>query len=87
MPAASLIKVFILAEAMDEVKAGNYKLEDEYKIDVSDIVEGSPALQNRQAGTKISFGTLLEKMITVNDNTATNMLIDILGMDTINEYI
>ena len=87
MPAASLIKVFILAEAMDEVKAGNYKLEDEYKINVSDIVEGSPALQNRQAGTKISFGTLLEKMITVNDNTATNMLIDILGMDTINEYI
>jgi Beta-lactamase class A len=87
MPAASLIKVFILAEAMDEVKAGNYKLEDEYKIKVSDIVEGSPALQNKPAGTKISFGTLLEKMITVNDNTATNMLIDILGMDTINEYI
>jgi beta-lactamase class A len=87
MPAASLIKVFILAEAMDEVKAGNYKLEDEYKIKGSDIVEGSPALQNKQAGTKISFGTLLEKMITVNDNTATNMLIDILGMDTINEYI
>ena len=87
MPAASLIKVFILAEAMDEVKAGNYKLEDEYKIKGSDIVEGSPALQNKPAGTKISFGTLLEKMITVNDNTATNMLIDILGMDTINEYI
>ena len=65
---------------MDEVKAGNYKLEDEYKIKGSDIVEGSPALQNKQAGTKISFGTLLEKMITVNDNTATNMLIDILGM-------
>ena len=87
MPAASLIKVFILAEAMDEVNAGNYKLEDEYKIKGSDIVEGSPALQNKPAGTKISFGTLLEKMITVNDNTATNMLIDILGMDTINEYI
>lgn len=87
MPAASMIKVFILADAMEEVKAGNYKLEDEYKIKASDMVDGSPALQNKQAGTKISFGTLLEKMITVNDNTATNMLIDILGMDTINEYI
>jgi len=87
MPAASMIKVFILADAMDEVKAGNYTLEDEYKIDSAGIVEGSPALQNKTSGTKISFGTLLEKMITVNDNTATNMLIDILGMDTINEYI
>jgi len=87
MPAASLIKVFIMADAMEEVKAGNYKLEDEYKFDADDIVEGSPALENKKTGTKISFGTLLEKMVTVNDNTAANMLIDILGMDNINEYM
>lgn len=87
MPAASMIKVFIMAKAMDDLQAGIYKNTDEYTLKEDDIVEGSPALQNEKPGIKLTFGALLEKMIVANDNTATNMLIDILGMDNINKYI
>ena len=87
MPAAGIIKVFIMAKAMDDLRAGDYQGTDEYTLDEEDIVEGSPALQDEKAGAKIKFGTLVEKMITADDNTATNMLISILGMDNINKYI
>ncbi len=87
MPAAGMIKVFIMAKAMDDLQAGTYKNTDEYTLREDDIVEESPALQNEKPGIKLTFGALLEKMIVANDNTATNMLIDILGMDNINKYI
>jgi len=87
MPAAGMIKVFIMAKAMDDLQAGIYKNTDEYTLREDDFVEGSPALQNEKPGIKLTFGALLEKMIVANDNTATNMLIDILGMDNINKYI
>lgn len=86
MQAEGMIRPFIMAKAMSEVEKGNLKLDQKIRLIESNITEGSPALLEEQPGAEIALGLLLEKMITVNDNTAANMLIDLLGMDAINEY-
>ena len=87
MPAAGMIRPFILARAMNEIKAGDLHPDDKLKVIAQNKAEGSPAFKDIPIGTEVTISTLLDKMITANDNTATNMLIDVLGQDEINEYI
>lgn len=75
---ASVIKVFIMIEAMRRVKAGTLSLKQEVAIPAHDRVGGTGVLA--QHGTnQQTIGQLLELMIKVSDNTATNVLIDQLG--------
>jgi len=87
MPAAGMIRPFILAKAMEEIKEGNLKPEEKLKVIEENRAEGSPAFKDIPLNSEVTISTLLDKMITANDNTATNMLIDVLGQDEINEYI
>ena len=84
--AASLIKVFIMAEAFNQKNQG--------KIDFSEIVTINKqdkyawgALDKVPDGTQVTVGELVEQMIVVSDNTATNMLIQKLGMEPVNALI
>ena len=87
MRSASLIKVFILVTAMDLEKAG--KLQDNQLLTLreEDKVGGAGSLCGRSAGTQLTLHDVLFHMITESDNTATNMVIDLVGMDTVNAYI
>ena len=87
MPAAGMLRPFILARAMNEIKAGDLHPDDKLKVIAQNNAEGSPAFMDIPIGTEVTISTLLDKMITANDNTATNMLIDVLGQDEINGYI
>lgn len=87
MPAAGMIKPFIMAKAMDEVHRKNLKLTDRFKITGENRSEPSPALEDKKNGEELSLEDLLTAMIVDNDNTAANMLIDILDTDSINVYI
>ena len=84
-PAASVIKLPMLLDALGQVQAGQLKLEDRYPMRASDHATGSGVLQVMQAGLEPSLRDLLALMIVVSDNTATNMTLDILGgVDAIN---
>jgi len=84
---ASMIKVFILATAMEIVKDGNLSLDQPMTIDAYNKVGGAGILAGYATGTQLPMREVLRDMIIHSDNTATNMMIDLLGMDTINDYI
>lgn len=52
-----------------------------------DMFPESGVLNYMHSGLKITIRDLIHLMILISDNTATNMLIDLLGKDKINEHI
>ena len=87
MRAASMIKVYILGYLFEEVEAGRISLDETIILQSSDQVGGAGILSGYSAGTALTIDELAKLMITVSDNTATNILIHRLGMENINTYI
>jgi beta-lactamase class A len=84
-PAASTIKLFILAALLSEVAAGRQQLHGRVRLPESARVAGSGVIKNLQ-GTEWLVQDLATLMIIVSDNTATNLLIDLLGLEFIRDY-
>jgi D-alanyl-D-alanine carboxypeptidase (penicillin-binding protein 5/6) len=86
MPTASLIKLPVMIatyEAIDKEKL-NPSVMIELKKD--DQVQGSGILTSHfSPGTKISLRDAIHLMIVYSDNTATNLVLDKLGLNTTNE--
>ncbi|GHH96757.1 serine hydrolase [Neobacillus kokaensis] len=82
-PSASVIKVPILIEGLRQAEAGEISLNQ--VLSIQDRVGGSGVLQTLSDQVTLTVKDLLTLMITVSDNTATNMMIDLLGMDAINQ--
>lgn len=87
MRSASMIKVFILATVMEKAKNGEINIDETITLRGSDKVGGAGILAGYASGTQLSLREVMELMITHSDNTATNIVIDRVGMSTINEYI
>lgn len=83
---ASIIKLFILNELFNQVKKGDVKLSDVIIFDHSKAVDGG-MLHKFSSGATLRLEDLALFMLAVSDNTATNILIDHLGMDKINASI
>lgn len=83
-PSASTIKVLIMAEVLNEVMEGMHDLHEKIEIRDSDKVDYSiiTCLENN-AYTLLDILTL---MIISSDNTAANVLIDLVGIRNINSY-
>lgn len=88
---ASSIKVAILAELYRQEQqsaqgvGGKTKLSDLYTVDTKDIVEGSAIMAGLTPGvTRVTNRDLAIFMVAVSDNSATNVLIDRLGMHNVN---
>jgi beta-lactamase class A len=73
---ASLIKVPILVTVYDLVAKGQLSLNDPLTVLKIDQVPGSGLLQFMHNGTEITVQDAAWLMITVSDNTATNLLLD-----------
>lgn len=80
---ASVIKLVVLAELLDEVSSGERSLSDLVEVSTDDIVGGTGVIQTRGAGV-YSLSTLATYMICESDNTAANKIIDLVGMDAVN---
>jgi beta-lactamase class A len=77
--AASTIKFPILVALFEEIDAGRVKLNETLTMRRDLMAEGSGTFQYERPGSKYSLLTTATKMITISDNTATNMIIDRLG--------
>ncbi|MBV9232466.1 MAG: serine hydrolase [Candidatus Eremiobacteraeota bacterium] len=84
MPAASTIKLPVMVEVFDQLEAGRFDLNRRVTLYSSDKDYGSGVLCDAPAGTSFSVEQLLAKMIEISDNTATNMLIRLIGRRNIN---
>lgn len=73
---ASLIKVPILVTVYDLVAKGQLSLDDPISLLKIDQVPGSGVLQYLHNGTMLTVRDAAWLMITISDNTATNLLLD-----------
>ncbi|MGB7437119.1 MAG: serine hydrolase [Candidatus Acidiferrum sp.] len=91
---ASSIKVAVLAELYreqqqsDQGANGKAKLSDSYTVEARDIVDGSAIMGGLTPGvTRLTNRDLATFMVAVSDNSATNVLIDRLGMQNVNSLL
>jgi beta-lactamase class A len=87
-PQASSIKIPILLELLRQAQAGRLKLDERIELRRAQMTGGSGVLQRFGDGTSaISLRDLAALMIVLSDNTATNLLIDRVGMDNVNALL
>lgn len=87
-PVASSIKIPILMEFFRQAKSGILDLDSKITIKKEDKTKGSGVLKELGDDTvTLTLRDLATLMIIVSDNTATNMLIDKVGMDDVNHLI
>jgi beta-lactamase class A len=84
MPAASTIKIPVMVEVFLQLQGGRFTLDHRVTLLPRDKDWGSGELCDAPAGSTYSVSELLEKMIDISDNTATNMLIRLVGRSNIN---
>lgn len=82
LKSASLIKTPIMLAILREVEAGHLSMTDRISISEANFTGDSKTLTENDHDAPLSL--LLEIMITDSDNTATNALIDLIGMDSVN---
>src|SRR5262245_5351999 len=84
-PTGSSIKIPVLIELHKQASEGKYKLSDQRWIERKDQIGGSGVIVNFGDHTsQLSLNDLAVLMIVLSDNTATNMLIDQVGMANVN---
>lgn len=84
-PAASMIKVPIMYEIMRQAAAGLIDLEESLVVDGSARVGGAGILQELRPDITMTVRELVTLMIILSDNTATNLLINLIGMEAVNK--
>src|SRR5204863_1090622 len=93
-PQASSIKIAVLAELYHQAQlsaqgaSGKAKLTDLYTVEAKDMVQDSDIMLGLTPGvTRVTNRDLATMMIAVSDNSATNVLIDRLGMENVNALL
>jgi beta-lactamase class A len=87
-PQASSIKICILAALYRQAQQGKLKLTDLYTVNAADLVQDSDIMGGLTPGvTRITLRDLATMMVAVSDNSATNVLIDRVGMENVNIFL
>jgi len=87
-PQASSIKIHILSELYRQAEAGKFRLSDIRSLPRSAKVGGSGVLAELgENSVSMSIRDYAVLMIVLSDNTATNLLIDLVGMENVNKHL
>ena len=85
---ASSIKITVLANLYLQAEQGKLKLTDLYTVQSSDLVQDSDIMGGLTPGvTRLTLRDLATMMVAVSDNSATNVLIDRVGMSNVNAML
>jgi beta-lactamase class A len=79
MDTMSVIKIPLMVEVMEQVKAGRFALADRYTLAEADKLSGTGVIRRFDAGAVLTVKDLLTLMIVVSDNTATDVLYRMVG--------
>jgi beta-lactamase class A len=84
MKAASIIKIPIMVEVFRQIESGRLNKHQTYCLKEEDKRPSCGALNMMHAGVELTILDLCNLMIILSDNTATNILIGLMGMEQIN---
>lgn len=84
---ASVVKIPIMAAVYQAAEQGKFTLDDKLPLNAKDLVGGAGVLQHMTPGTKIAIRDIVTLMIIQSDNSATNILIDLAGVEFIAEFM
>ena len=84
MPTASLIKVPVLVALYAAAAAGRLALDDRVAYGPEHRCLGSGVLSKLSFGVQMTVRDAAVLMMTISDNSATNMCIDLVGLDAVN---
>jgi serine-type D-Ala-D-Ala carboxypeptidase (penicillin-binding protein 5/6) len=88
MPTASLIKLPVMIEAYRQAASGRVDMEQQIVLQEADKVPGSGILTSHfSAGTKLSLRDAIRLMMVYSDNTATNLVVDAIGLPSTAAYM
>lgn len=85
--AASVIKLPIMIEAFHQIRDKETTEDARFFVEAPQKMPSCGVLSYLHSGLEVSLMDLVTLMIIVSDNTATNMLIDFLGPEGINETL
>ena len=86
-PTASVIKLPILLTLMQQVEDGLYDLDAQLMLRRADKIGGSGLLQHLTPGLTLPLRDWAFLMMNISDNLATNVLIDHVGLEAVNEWL
>ncbi len=84
---ASVIKLGILYEALEQLREGKVHWDDRLTLNKSDQVPGSGVLLFFDAPLPLTLKDALTLMIVMSDNTATNLAMDYIGISNVNRRL
>lgn len=83
-PTASVFKVPVIVELYRRVEAGTLSLEDKIIMREREKIPGSGILKELSEGLELTVRDLTELMMILSDNTATDILTEIVGKENVN---
>ncbi len=84
---ASVIKLSLMLQAFEQVKSGKLTLSAPVVLTKDNQVGGSGILNLMDPGLTLTLNDSITLMMTLSDNTATNMVIDAVGLRPTNEML
>jgi beta-lactamase class A len=81
---ASTIKIAVMIEAFARVSEGKAKWTDELVLTKEKKVSGSGVLNELSDGLRLTLRDAVNLMMILSDNTATNLVLDVLTTDAVN---
>jgi beta-lactamase class A len=84
---ASVIKLPLMLQAFTQIKSGKLKLTQAVVLTKDNQVPGSGILGLLDPGLTLTLKDTITLMMTLSDNTATNMVIDVVGLQPTNEMV
>jgi len=84
---ASTVKVPVALAVLQAVERGDFTLDTQLRVRASDYVDGAGQTNSKPVGAPLSVRFLLEQMIIFSDNTASDMLIGLVGLRAVNALV
>jgi beta-lactamase class A len=82
--AASTAKIPVMVELFRQIDAGKHTLGERFTLRDANRAPGSGIMLHLHDGMEFTLQDLVYLMISISDNTATNALIDLVGMAEVN---
>jgi hypothetical protein len=87
MNTLSVIKIPVMVQAFRDHAEGRLDLDARRLVDATDMRRGSGLVQTFAPGLEPTLRDLVRQMIITSDNTATDMVIEAVGLDRVNRLL